>query len=164
MQLQWNRPLIIPQGVIQTPFSLIPSNHINREHRTRLTPDSSLYSVFISQHYLHPDVLASDWSPHVIPTLWLADDSCLLHCITSIMPSPLSSRSHSGPSLGSRKSRVLLVSSRLTFDLMSQCFNLSSVIIGLMRDMWITDGARHELTVPRPGLFPVSRMWMNWWG
>ena len=72
--------------------------------------------------------------------------------------------SHSGPRLGSRKSRVLLVSSRLTFDLMSQCFNLSSVIIGLMREMWITDGARHELTLPGPGLSLVSRMWMNWWG
>ena len=135
------------------------------KQRTQDTPhpDSSLYSVFISQHYLHPDVLASDWSPHVIPTLWLADGSCL-HCITSIMPSSLSSRSHSGPSLGSRKSRVLLVSSRLTLDLMRQCFNLSSVIIGLMLEMGITDGARHELTVPGPGLSPVSRMWMNWWG
>ena len=140
MQLQWNRPLIIPPGgVIQTPFSLIPSNHINREqHRTRLTPgllplfcvyQSTLFTARCPGLWLvaacHPDPLIGSW---------------LLPCITSIISSPLSRESqwHGGTSLGSRKSRVLLVSSRLTFDLMSQCFNLSSVIMGLMREMWIT--------------------------
>ena len=140
MQLKWNRPLIIPPGVIQTPFSLIPSNHINREHRTRLTrtPPSilclsvnTIYTLMswpLIGHRCHPDPL--------IGCRLMSPSVHHIHHLVSTLQQGVTV---------SRKSHVLLVSSRLTFDLMSQCFNLSSVIIGLMRERWITDGARHEL-------------------
>ena len=98
-------PLIIPPGVIQTPsslqsYSITPYKH-NTGHAYLV---SSLYSVHISQHYSHPNVLSSHWLlPVILPSDWLLTRVSASH--PSHRVSPLST-SHSVSTVLSLGSRV----------------------------------------------------------